>query len=143
MSVTASAEMLALAADVLACERARHANADDWREPMLAAFRHLQDAMSKLVGDAGFAGLLSRAIQLTRREHAWLDRVPLGSTLALEHLTEQARGVGEPATAEGAIALFAMVLQLFSVFIGSELTLRQVHHVWSELPTPTSAEVRK
>lgn len=141
-----SAEMLALASRVLASERARRSDRDEnWSAPMLAAFRGLQGAMSALVGNAGFDALLRRAIHLTRHDHAWLERVPLGSPVALEHLTEHARVTGEAETAEGATALFAMVLHLFCSFIGSELTLRQVHQVWGDLPdaTSTSAEESK
>jgi hypothetical protein len=139
--------MIALATKVIDCERTRHPDETDSTVPLLAAFRGLQDAMSRLVGRAGFDALLRRALQLTKRERVWLARIPIGSSLTLEQLAERAKAAGETPTAEGAAALFAMVLHLFCSFIGTELTLRQVRQVWPDvaqlpafpLQTPASA----
>jgi hypothetical protein len=142
VSTTVPREMLALSARVLACERARHPGEREWSVPVLAAFHQLHDTMSNLVGGVGFDAIVRRAIQLTRREHAWLEPVPIGAPVEIERLADQGNRVDEREATEGVTVLFAMVLQLLSTFIGGELTLRQVRQIWAELSpeVPTADE---
>lgn len=104
-----------------------------------SAFRKLHDAMASLVGAAGYAALLRRAIHLTRRQHAWLAELGIASPFALVQLDEQAAIVGGPRVLEGGAALLSSLLHLLCTFIGEPLTLRQVHQVWPDISSSGGA----
>ncbi len=110
----------------------KEAHAEAWLA-VEAALRKLHDAMVSLVGAAGFAALLRRAIHLAKREHDWLGNLVIASPFSVEQLHEQAAIVGEGRTLDGGAALIATLLGLLCTFIGEPLTLRQVNQVWTNI----------
>lgn len=131
MSKRASSN-LDLAATLLQLERGPHAPASS--AAIASAFGRLHDVMSKLIGSAGYRALLARAIYVARHEHAWLDALIVAAPpFAIHQLDEQVALVGEARALEGGTVLLATLLDLFCAFIGDDLTLRQVHEVWTDV----------
>ena len=127
---------LAIAQAILASEALRHPGAESVRLAIDGALRRLHDVMFRLVGSAGYRALLQRAVHLAKREHAWLGNLVITAPpFAIAHLQEQVDTVGAEPAMRGGAAVLATVLDLFCTFIGEELTLRQVHQVWTELPS--------
>ena len=125
-----SSQLDVLARAIIASERETNAAG---ARAVEVAFRKLHEAMVSLVGTAGYAALLRRAIHLTKPKHDWLAQLVIASPFVLERLDEQAVVVGESRALEGGAALLSTFLQLLCTFIGEPLTLRQVHQVWPDI----------
>lgn len=94
----------------------------------------MHDAMSKLVGSVGYQAVFTRALHLAKREHRWLDSLVISkSPFAAHEVDAHVEAVGEGPVLLGAAAAFAAILDLFCIFIGEELTLRQIHRTWTEV----------
>jgi hypothetical protein len=92
----------------------------------------LRPPLATLMGNTGFAALLSRALVLAGVEVPWLLAVRANAG-ALEGFDEPAAQVGAAQIAEGHVVLVARLLGLLMTFIGEELTLRLVREVWPDL----------
>ncbi len=97
----------------------------------------LRDHLSPLVGRAGFAALLARAVHLAQATYPGLALIALDETGASDSCL---RGVHEFATAhtptEVEAALTAILTQFFGLlvtFIGAALTIRMLGEIWPEL----------
>ena len=84
------------------------------------------------MGTAGFRALLSRAVALANAKSAWPHPVQVNMNGSLEGLDELEGQVPLKEFAEGSVVLIAELLGLLAVFIGEELTFRQLDEVWSE-----------
>jgi hypothetical protein len=91
-------------------------------------------SLSKLVGDAGFASLLSRALTLAKAEVPSLGVVEVRADGSLEGLAEAGRNQGSVPSGSGGEVLVAHLLGLLVTFIGPSLTLRLVHDAWADAP---------
>ena len=132
--------------------RLLHHEADGARDPeALAAAvnrvcRKLSGELETLVGRGGFAALLGRALNLAKREFAFLAdvRLHVDGPIELEGLPEALRERG-PAQAEAAsLALLGNLVALLVNLVGEDLGLRPVMNVWSnvlpEAGAPASTE---
>src|SRR3954447_19970081 len=127
---TVGSERLDLAARILALEAKAHGGA----EPRLLAqnaIKRLHDIMFPLIGTAGFRALLVRAHHLAKREHGSVGSLVVAPASS-PNLVPARADDGPSLTDDAVTALLAALLDLFCTFIGEELTLRQVHHVWTD-----------
>lgn len=92
----------------------------------------LRAPLATLMGGTGYRALLSRALTIARREHAWLRAVQVQAEGALVLPAEAAAPVTPQALAAGSAALIATLLDLLATFIGELLTVRLVREVWPD-----------
>jgi hypothetical protein len=88
----------------------------------------LRRPLTTLVGPAGFRSLLARALTLAKQESPVLDAWEVKSDGSLQGLN------GE--TVQSGAVLIAQIIGLMITFIGEPLTLRLLHDIWLDLPTP-------
>jgi hypothetical protein len=93
----------------------------------------LRRHLSTLMGNAGFRGLLSRALALAGAEVRWLRSVEVKADGSLAGLEEHAQ-LKPDEFLEGSIALLDELLGLLVAFIGEDMTLRLVRDVWPGVP---------
>ncbi len=92
----------------------------------------LRSPLATLMGSTGYHALLSRALAIARRGHAWLHTVQVPAAGPLAVPADAAAPVTPQALAAGSAALIATLLDLLVTFIGEPLTLRLVHEVWPD-----------
>jgi hypothetical protein len=90
----------------------------------------LQVPLEKLVGQAGFCSLLSRALAVAKAQVPSLGAVQIRPNGSLEGLGEIERS----SSAEAESAIVAQLLGLLVTFIGEPLTLRLVRDAWPDGP---------
>jgi hypothetical protein len=95
----------------------------------------LRRPLITLTGTAGFSSLLLRALTLAQREAPALNVVQVKADGSMEGL-EGAAGVATP-------VLVAYLLSLLITFIGETLTLRLLHDIWPDLPSPATTVLGK
>jgi len=126
-----------LARRVLLHEAGEHAEPAALAEAVNRAYARLRERLVDLIGAAGYATLVARAVRLAQAEVPDLERVTVD--IAAEGGPrvggEFARvSDGDPAvTAAGMTALLAHVIGLLITFIGEDLALRLVREAWPEL----------
>ena len=103
----------------------------------LHACEKLRESLEKLVGIAGFQALLSRALVLAKEEVAWLNRVHVEASGAIQGFDEAAPSQ-ELEAARGGEVLLAQLIDLLVTFIGEALTLRLIRDIW---PAPSLSDV--
>jgi hypothetical protein len=122
------------ARQLIACEASEREPAETKTPVAFAVCEKLRSYLAVLLGEAGFAGLLSRALALARAEVSGLRAVYFkadGSFEGLEGLEAQVEG---KELAEGGVVLVAQLLRLLAAFIGEDVTLRLLRQVWPKLP---------
>lgn len=113
------------------------------------ACRKLSGELETLVGRGGVGALLGRAVNLTKREFAFLDavRLRMDGPAVLEGLSESLRGGGAAQAEAASVALLANLLGLLVNLVGEDLGLRPVTNVWSnvlpEAAAPASRETEE
>lgn len=88
----------------------------------------LRRPLTTLAGVAGFRSLLARALTLAKQESPVLGGWEVKSDGSLEGLNGEA--------AQSGSVLIAHLIGLMNTFIGESLTLRLLHDVWLDLPSP-------
>jgi hypothetical protein len=121
------------ARQLIACEANERTSAETNIPPALAVCEKLRSHLAVLLGEAGFAGLLSRALALASAEVAGLRAVHLKADGAFEGWEGLEAQVARNELAEGGVVLVAQLLRLLAAFIGEDLTLRLVREVWPKL----------
>ncbi len=93
----------------------------------------LAQALSPMIGDAGFAAMMARTIQMARAEYPRLDgAVGFSVEPFPENLASWLEGQ-EPALIQAVgVALLARFLVLLSTLIGTELALRLLSPTWPD-----------
>ncbi|HTE43383.1 MAG TPA: hypothetical protein VK629_21365 [Steroidobacteraceae bacterium] len=94
----------------------------------------LRPQLANLMGTAGFAALLSRALAMASLERPWLRSVHERPDGSLENWSELEAQVAAAEFLDGKIVLLAHLLGLLVAFIGENLMLRLVRDVWPNLP---------
>ena len=102
------------------------------------ACEKLRVPLTKLIGVAGFASLLSRAMALAKRQAPSLEglRVEADGSLAGFNEVQQDSGAAEAARHAG-VVLVAELLGLLVTFIGQPLTLTVVREAWPDATVET------
>jgi len=119
---------------LIACEA--RAEMPETAVPAFSACAHLRPHMTVLMGHAGFAALVGRALSLASEEVGWLASVRVLADGTLEFSAAQAVSLKPEELAEGGGALMIQLLGLLAEFIGEELTARLVEQTWPELSVP-------
>jgi hypothetical protein len=89
----------------------------------------LHERTGKVVGSGGFDVLFARALVLARRRHPILASVSAAPGGALSDSADKSDAAAmQPAI----VAVFATFVELLSVLIGEDLTLRLVRDAWPE-----------
>lgn len=98
------------------------------------ALQRLRGPLIAHFGAEGFYGLLRRALQLARREYAFLEPVEAGARdeACLKGLPESVRERAPADVRAGLAGVLANLLWLLVTFIGQNLALRLVSQVWPE-----------
>jgi len=100
--------------------------------PALCVLTKLRSHLTKRVGPAGFAALLTRALALAKMEVPWLEAVQVKADTNLEGFSEAAQQQSADSVAEGGISLLAQLLGLLFTFIGETLTMGIVRELWPD-----------
>ena len=88
----------------------------------------LRRPLTTLAGAAGFRSLLARALTLAKQESPVIAAWEVNSDGSLQGLNGEA--------AQSGAVLIAQFIGLMITFIGESLTLRLLHDVWPDLPSP-------
>jgi hypothetical protein len=139
MSTTAPA-IRNLARRLLAGEPARVESSHGDVHPVVRACERLRVPLTNLIGVAGFASLLSRALALAKRQAPSLEglRVEADGLLAGSNEVPQDSDALEGAR-HGGVVLVAELLGLLVTFIGEPLTLSLVREAWPDALVETTA----
>jgi len=128
-----------LAARLIACEsRGRQAGGSEVPDAFQICEK-LRVPLATLMGSTGYHALLSRALTVASREHAWLRTLRLQAAGTLAVPAEAAAPVTPQALAAANAALITTLLELLVAFIGQPLTLRLVREVWPDIPLSNPA----
>jgi hypothetical protein len=100
--------------------------------PALCVLAKLRSHLTKRVGSAGFAALLTRAVALARMEADWLEAVQVDADANLTGLGEAARKQSADRAAAGAVSLLAQLIGLLVTFIGETLTMAIMRELWPD-----------
>lgn len=123
-----------LARRLLAHEVGSRPNLDASAEAIERIHDKLGGRMNILVGQLGFAALVSRALHLARREHPILTGISIDvqSGSGLQGMREFAQANdADPATATTAlVAIVGHTIELLVTFIGDELSMRLIAEIW-------------
>jgi hypothetical protein len=94
----------------------------------------LRAHLATLMGNAGFAALLSRALALANAEVPWLRAVRVEANGTWGGLAELPAQLDPAVYSEGGETLVAHLLGLLVAFIGEDVTLRLAREIWPEIP---------
>jgi hypothetical protein len=125
--------MRSIARRLMAYETSGAESSDTETPDGFPVFERLRPHLATLMGNAGFRGLLSRALALANEEVRWLRAVHVKSDGTLEGLPELQAQLAPAQFAEGRTVLLAQLLGLLVAFIGEALTVRLVHEAWPDL----------
>jgi hypothetical protein len=128
----ASPNLRDLARRLLALEAAQAKSADVPINEVDNACGKLRVTVSKLVGVAGFASLLSRALALAKTEVPSLGTLKVEADGSLEGFAEAEQNQGHVPSGSGGDVLVAQLLGLLVTFIGQSLTLCLVRDAWKD-----------
>jgi hypothetical protein len=129
---TTSPRIQDLARRLLALEAARGKSSDERTHAIIVVCEHLRVIISKLVGIAGFAALLSRALAVAKAEVPSLGVLKVRSDGSLEGFEEALQNQDPEPLRSGGVVLVAQLLGLLITFIGQSLTLRVVRDAWTD-----------
>ena len=109
--------------------------ADSQVEAAERVLRRLSDRISPLVGSAGFALLLQRALKRARAEHPWLGAVHVDQETpwGLVGMVDVAREVTPDDAAAAAQALITELIGLVARFLGADMAIRLVRQSFPEV----------
>jgi hypothetical protein len=121
-----------LAQRLLALEMTRGVPSENQADEAINVCEKLRVLISRLVGSAGFASLLSRALALARVSVPSLAVVKVRADGSLEGFDEVERDQDTGAGGNGGVVLVANLLELLVTFIGLSLTLSLLSDVWPD-----------
>lgn len=121
-----------LAQRLLALETDWSEQADTGTNATLGVFAKLHSHLTKIIGPAGFAALLSRALALAKTESEWLEAVRVEADATLVGFSAAAQYQPPELAVAGGMALMVQFLSLLVTFIGEALTRRIVEDIWPE-----------
>jgi hypothetical protein len=121
------------AARLIACEARTRQTEGSAAEDAFQICEKLRAPLATLMGGTGYRALLSRALTMARREHAWLRAVAVPAEGPLS-LPADAAPAPPGTPAAGSAALISTLLGLLAAFIGHPLTLGLVRGVWPDFP---------
>jgi hypothetical protein len=129
MEMMPSPETLDLARRILAYAPVEDKSSRPMESAVILANEKLRPYLCALVGVAGYRGLLSRALMLTREELPSLVAVQVTAEGCLQDPSELEPHLDQDRAREGGAIFLAQLLGLFISFIGEALTFRLVQAV--------------
>jgi len=129
----ATPQMRNVAKRLMAHETRENHSSETQNPAVFPVFDKLRPQLATLMGNAGFRGLLSRALALANEEVRWLRAVHVISDGSLTGLQELQAQLTPEQFFEGRTVLLAQLLGLLVAFIGENLTVRLVREVWPNL----------
>jgi hypothetical protein len=129
MEMMPSPETLDLARRILAYAPVEDKSSRPMESAVILANEKLRPYLCALVGVAGYRGLLSRALMLTREELPSLVAVQVTAEGCLQGPSELEPHLDQDRAREGGAIFLAQLLGLFISFIGEALTFRLVQAV--------------
>ena len=95
----------------------------------------LRPQLAMLMGSAGFAALLARALVLAKADVEQLETISAKAdgTLDVVHASQPAVDNGSRDNHGGSVALIVRLLELLTAFIGENLTLHLACEIWPNL----------
>lgn len=126
---------LALARRLLAHEAGGRRGSEEIVEAADVVCQKLRQHLGKRIGPAGFDSLLARALHLSKRQFAFLERVKFeqGGSACLTGSRESVQGHDPAEVGEGFATLLASFLWLLGKFVGDDMALRQITTLWPEV----------
>lgn len=132
-----SPQIQKLAQHLLILERMRVVASDADTNLAVRVIEQFRVRLIKLVGVYGFRSLLSRTLNLAKRESPALAGVRIGENGALEGVAEMGKNEADE------LVLVAQLLALLTTFIGESLTLQLVRDAWPAAASPEAIEEAK
>jgi hypothetical protein len=136
----AIAHMRHLAECLIAHDAKEHKSSGTPTPATFPVSEKLQAPLAALVGNTGFATLLSRALVLSRADVAWLATVHVKADGSLDGLAGLEAQVNPEKILEGRVVLLTKLLELLEAFIGENLTMQIVRDIWPQL-LPNNSDV--
>ena len=95
----------------------------------------LRPQLATLMGAAGYAALVARALVLAKADVKQLEtlKVKADGTLEIVHASRPVVDTGSRDNREGSVALIVRLLELLTAFIGENLTLHLACEIWPNL----------
>jgi hypothetical protein len=129
-------------ASLLAQQVSHDANAVEVADATAAIWQAVEVALAPIIGSRGVAALYQRSVFLTGPTHAWLAPLHHGmdghiDLAALKRLFAQQSSTDAIA---GGKALLQTFHRLLTSLVGTSLTERLLHSVWSDPDTTPSAQ---
>ena len=94
---------------------------------------NLRPCLAQIIGNLGFAAVLSRALSIAKTDVAWLCAVHVKPDGSLEGPDELAAKVGPEEIAEGGVVLVAQFISLLVELIGERIVLQLVHQAMPQV----------
>jgi hypothetical protein len=88
--------------------------------------------LRRVFGPAGFEALLTRSLAVSRREHAFLERVPDPKGGGLSGLVRAADGREPHEVERGCTCLFAHLMELLMTFVGEGIAFGLLRQAWPD-----------
>ena len=129
----ATPQMRNVAKRLMAHETRENDSSETKNPAVFPVFDRLSPQLATLMGNAGFRGLLSRALALANEEVRWLRAVHVKSDGSLTGLQELQAQLAPEQFFEGRTVLLAQLLGLLVAFIGANLTVRLLSELWPKL----------
>ncbi len=127
---TTTPEIRGLARRLVALEKAGVASPDCLCVETEKVCEKLRAVISRLVGDAGYASLVSRSLAMAKAEAAWLERLKVRPDGSLQGFEPCGREPGTDPVDDAGCVLITHLLGLLVTFIGPSLTLTLVRAAW-------------
>jgi hypothetical protein len=128
----ASPRFLSLALHLLAMET----GADPGSEAVAGAaervLQKLRGQLVRLIGPTGFQALLGRALTLVLASRPDLNGLTVTEDGEIAGLGRLAASHAEPVARDMAAMVVGAFVELLAVFIGEDLTLRQIRRIWPD-----------
>jgi hypothetical protein len=120
-------------AERIYAQELREANTTDVVDVVKRTHQKLAAAIAPVVGEAGFAAMMARTVQMVRAEYPRLDRAAAVSVdISPGALAAALEGHKPQVVQAVAIALLRRFLMLLATFIGTELGLRLLFSTWPD-----------
>ena len=129
----ATPQMRNVAKRLMAHETRENDSSETQNPAVFPVFDKLRPQLATLMGNAGFRGLLSRALALANEEVRWLRAVHVKSDGSLTGLDELEAQLPAEQFFEGRTVMLAQLLGLLVAFIGEDLTVRMLSAAWPKL----------
>lgn len=117
---------------LIALEARGNKSAGKGRPVAVEVCERLRPHFATLLGSYGVQAIIARSLRLASKEVPWLTAVRLLDTGGWELPEQLDTKITPEKLAEGGVVLVAHLLGLLMALMGEEVTLRQIHQIWSK-----------